>query len=156
MKGSIYVIRSHQTTDIYIGSTIQLLCQRMASHKRDYKKWIQGEYHNVSSFDILKYDDAYIELIEEGIFESKQLLHAKEGHYIRTMDCVNKNIPCRTQIEWREDNKEKLAIIHKKWRNDNKEKRQEQRKQYYLNNKEEINKIKKERRKAKKIYTIIV
>ena len=33
-NGKIYCIRSHQTDNIYIGSTTQKLCVRMAEHKR--------------------------------------------------------------------------------------------------------------------------
>ena len=39
MKGFIYIIRSHQTTDVYYGSTIQpRLSQRLAEHRRDYDR----------------------------------------------------------------------------------------------------------------------
>lgn len=140
MKGNIYAIRSHQTTDIYIGSTKELLCRRMARHRKDYKRWLNKTFCYVSSFDILNYNDAYIELIEEGEFESKQALYAREGHYIRTMDCVNKNIPGRTKLEYRQDNKEKISEKNKRLEILNKDKRKEQKKQYYLDNKEEINK----------------
>jgi hypothetical protein len=44
-----------------------------------------------------KYDDVRIELIEEFPCENKMELNKREGHYIRTLDCVNKVIPGRTQ-----------------------------------------------------------
>jgi hypothetical protein len=59
-----------------------------------------------------KYDDVRIELIEEFPCENKMELNAREGYYIRTLDCVNKVIPGRTQKEsnkkWREEIKKKL------------------------------------------------
>jgi len=36
MKGFIYIIRSHQTEDVYYGSTIQPLSKRMASHRSHF------------------------------------------------------------------------------------------------------------------------
>ena len=53
-NGKIYSIRSHQTEKIYIGSTTQSLAVRFGGHKRQ----------NCSSQQILQFDDAYIELIE--------------------------------------------------------------------------------------------
>ena len=69
--GHVYSIRTHQTTDIYIGSTTQPLSKRMVNHRTDYKNYLDGKYHYVSSYEILKHGDAYIELIYEGEFESK-------------------------------------------------------------------------------------
>ena len=117
MKGSIYVIRSHQTEDVYYGSTIQLLCKRMASHRKEYQKWKKGTRAYTSSYEILKYGDAYIELVEEVFFENKHELRAREGHHIRTNKCVNKVIPCRTKEEYDkmyyEKNKESMSEKHK-------------------------------------------
>jgi len=113
MKGSVYVIRSHKTTDIYIGNTTQLLCQRMAGHRQQYKNWINEKYHYVTSFEILKYDDAYIELLEEIEFQNKQELYAREGHYIRSMECINKCIAGRSKKEWTEENIEQVKNNYK-------------------------------------------
>jgi hypothetical protein len=55
-----------------------------------------------------KYDDVRIELIEEFPCENKMELNKREGHYIRTLECVNKLVAGRTKKEWREDNKEKF------------------------------------------------
>ena len=35
--GRVYAIRSHQSTELYIGSTTQALSMQMARHRRDYK-----------------------------------------------------------------------------------------------------------------------
>ena len=60
-NGKIYAIRSHQTEQIYIGSTTQPLTKRLSKHKAQ----------NCSSRLILQYEDAYIELIENFPCESK-------------------------------------------------------------------------------------
>ena len=138
MKGFIYIIRSHQTDDVYYGSTTQMLCKRMASHRACYKLWLDGKYSCVSSFDILKYGDAYIELVEEVKYENKQELYAREGHHIRTNKCVNKHIAGRSRKEsskkYNDANREK----HKQYREENKDKIKEYYKQRYASKKASI------------------
>jgi hypothetical protein len=112
--GRVYSIRSHQTSDIYIGSTTQILCKRLSDHRRTYKSYLNGICGYVSSYEILPYEDAYIELIFEGEFESKYALMKKEGEYIREMDCVNKVIPGRTKQEYRDEHKDKAKEVETK------------------------------------------
>ena len=38
-NGKIYVLRSHKTDDIYIGSTTQSLYKRFYEHKKRYKNF---------------------------------------------------------------------------------------------------------------------
>jgi len=136
MIGRVYAIRSHQTTDFYIGSTISKLNVRMSGHNKDYK--IKKNY--ITSFEILKYEDAYIELIEEGEFETIELLRLREGHFIREMNCVNKNIAGRTHEKYRFENKEIIAEKNKQYRFKNKEIIAEKDRQYSLKNKDLISK----------------
>ena len=75
--GRIYSIRSHQTTDIYIGSTTQILCKRLADHRREHKRFLEKNIKYVSSFKILEHGDAYIELLFEGELESRNSLEKK-------------------------------------------------------------------------------
>jgi hypothetical protein len=121
MKGIIYTIRSHQTDNVYYGSTTQTLCKRMACHRRGYKCWLNGTKKYITSYEILKYQDAYIEFLEEVEFQNKKELHAKEGHYIRHNECVNKVIPCRTKSEYIVDNKDKKRDYDIQYRADNQE-----------------------------------
>ena len=62
-NGKIYSIRSHQCEDIYIGSTTQSLAKRLGDHRSGFKRYQNGKGHYVTSYDILKYNDHYIELI---------------------------------------------------------------------------------------------
>ena len=137
MKGSIYIIRSFQTDDVYYGSTTQMLCKRMASHRQDSKCWLNDTGHYISSFDILHYDDAYIELVEEIEFQNKQELRAREGHYIRDNNCVNKVIPCRTQKQYREEHMKDIQKWTKQNYVDNKKIILEKNKNYIENHKQE-------------------
>lgn len=167
-NGKIYAIRSHQTDKIYIGSTVDTLSRRMTGHRSNYKQYRNknNKYSFISSFNILEFDDAYIELLENCSCNSKEELLKREGELIRKTTCVNKNIPDRTQKEWYQDNKEKLneyrkinkekiAIRRKKYREDNKEQIQkyrednkEQKQKYYQSNKEKIAIKKKEKIKC--------
>ena len=128
-NGKIYSIRSHQTDKIYIGSTTQSLAVRFGGHKRQTA---------CSSREIMKYDDAYIELIELFPCASKMELNLREGEIIRTRDCVNNNIAGRTQAEWREDNKEHKNQYAKQYYNDNKTVIAVQMKQYRETHTEEM------------------
>lgn len=122
-KGKIYCIRSYQTDMVYIGSTIQSLSMRMVGHRSDYKRYLNGKFNYVSSFEILQYGDAYIELIKLYPCSCHSELAREEGQFIRSVDCVNKMIAGRTQKEYDEENKRKE--YHKEYREDNKEKRKE-------------------------------
>lgn len=126
LKSQIYTIRSHQTDDIYIGSTTQLLCRRFSDHKNNYKRYLAGKYNKVvTSYKIVKYDDCYIELLEAFPCETKNQLHKREGELIRSHKCVNKCIAGRTRAEYDIDNKDRIV---------------EYKSDYYIKNIEKINK----------------
>jgi hydroxylamine reductase (hybrid-cluster protein) len=171
MKGSIYAIRSHQTPNIYIGSTIQILCKRMSQHRKEYKYYNNGKNNYCYSFKILQYEDAYIELIEIVEFIEKTELFACEGHYIRTMECINKSIMGRTKKEcdnhYYIKNKEKIDNKNKQYSIDNEETIKEYKKQYRIDNKEKLNQYRidnrekinekqREQRKQKKLLEQII
>lgn len=83
-KGKIYKIVSSQTEKIYIGSTVKhKLCDRMSLHRNEYKKYKEGTKNKyISSFDILKYADAKIVLIESFPCTCKEELNAREQYYL--------------------------------------------------------------------------
>jgi ribosomal protein S27AE len=167
-KGKIYAIRSHQTDDIYIGGTTQKLYMRLAGHNRHYKNWINGKskvYY--TSYEIMKYDDAYIELLELCPCNSKMELDKREGQLIREMICINKRISGRTSKEYYQENKEKILKRSKQHYEKNKEKTttqnyyKEKRKEYYEKNRDKmienmrqyaLNNKEKERKRKQKYY----
>ena len=149
-NGKLYTIRSHQTDKVYVGSTTQTLSVRMAGHRMDFKRYNTGGTKYVTSFELLKYDDAYIELIELYPCNSKGELDRAEGAYIRQMDCVNKIIAGRTQVEYYQDNKEYIREKKKEYYQNNKEELTLNQKQYYQNNKEKINEYQVEYRQNNK------
>ncbi len=80
--GCVYTIKSFQTNLYYIGSTYQPLSKRFWEHKNNFKN-----FHNknkyCASFEILKYDDAYIEILEKTEYLDRQELFKRENELIR-------------------------------------------------------------------------
>jgi hypothetical protein len=139
-NAKIYAIRSHQTEQIYIGSTTQPLYKRFSKHKTMY----------CSSKEIMKFEDCYIELLQEFPCANKMQLNRREGELIRSMDCINKNIAGRTDAEYRDEHKteskqyrdehkEQTEQYDKQRYQDNKQAINEKTKRYYQDNKQEIN-----------------
>ena len=140
-NGKIYKIVSDQTDMIYIGSTTQLLHNRMAGHRRNLKHHNKGNRKICSSFELLdKYSDCQIILIEDYPCKSKEELRSRERYHIENNKeiCVNINIPTRTQQEWLSDYKDYVCERGKKYYEDNKEIINKKHKQYYEDNKEKI------------------
>jgi len=117
-NGKIYKIVDFTNGNIYIGSTVQTLTERLAQHKRDKR---------CSSCDIIKNGDYDIILIENYPCQSKEELEARERYYILNTECVNLQIPGRTKKEYYEDNKEKIKKRIKEYRDKNKDRTKEYR-----------------------------
>ena len=83
MKYKIYKITSTQTKDVYIGKTIHTLNKRFISHCTKYGQCCFNLYDYCSSFQVVCYDDAKIELIEETDDIDR------EKYWIRKLDCCN-------------------------------------------------------------------
>jgi len=156
-NGKIYTLRSHQTDKIYIGGTTTSLHKRLYNHKKTYECWNRGKHAYLTSVEILKYPDVYIELLEEFPCDNKLQLNTREGEYIRTMDCVNKNIPGRTPTEYYNDNRD-LILRKKRECYDKDQKREyynthkERYQDYYKNNKEKKKEYYKNNKDKRKQY----
>ena len=132
-NGKIYTIRSYETELIYVGSTTEKrLSARFSKHKAKYKIYLKSGKKDTTAFEILKYSDAYIELVREVENCTKDELRKIEGQYIREIKCVNKNIEGRTQDEIKEQSKE--------YRDTHKEQSKEYQKEYYTDNKDKYKK----------------
>ena len=142
-QGKIYKIVCNITGEIYIGSTIRTLENRLSKHTQPRKR-------NCVSRNIIERGDYKIELIKNYPCNSKYELEEEEGKYIRNNTCINTQIPHRTKEEWTEVNKEKLNNQMKKYREDNKQKLQDYHKNNYQEKKETYNKNQKEYYKKNK------
>ena len=130
-RGKIYKITSEQTDGVYIGSTILTLNRRLYLH--NYHK----NTNNITSKEILKYDDVRIELIQNYPCNNRKELHTRERYYIEnTPNTINSLIPTRTIKEWTKDNPEKVKKTKQKYRENNKEKERLYSKKYHKDNRE--------------------
>ena len=93
-EGRIYKLTSKQSEKFYIGSTIKTLHDRFKSHKTDYKNYLCDKKYYMTSFEILKYDDCVIELIQTFPCDNEKQLRQKEGELqLQLINViVNKNI----------------------------------------------------------------
>lgn len=139
MNGKIYKvepINNGEDGDIYIGSTTGYLCKRFYIHKYNYR-YNKNNYCIFNLFNKYGIDNLKIVLIEEITYNNKRELLNREGFYIKSMNCINKNIP-RTREEYKLDNKDILNERLKQWQLENKEKISQQKKIYYQLNKDKI------------------
>ncbi len=119
----------------------------MDTHRSSYKHWKNGNSSLIRSFTLFDeygLDDCFIELLEAKACNSKDEMHQIEGKYIRSMVCVNKNVPGRTKTEYYQDHRDEIIKNSKEYYEENKDKINEYKKEYYEINKTKINEQKKE------------
>jgi hypothetical protein len=141
-KSKIYKMESPSGL-VYVGSTYQPLCERKAGHKRRYRQWKNGKNTYNTSCKLFEDDPDNIEiyLIEDYPCENIEQLRAREGYYIKKMECVNKHVAGRSREEWRKD-----TNYNAKYYEQNKDKIKEQKKDYYQANTEAISENRKQYR----------
>ncbi len=131
-NGKIYSIRSRSRPDlVYIGSTTRPLSERMSGHKKRI-------HDGCTSKQIIDLNDSYIELIESYPCANVEELHKREGHFQRSMECVNKCIAGRSSAEWYQDNCEHTKAKSRKYHYENREHVLKRSKQYGIKNREKI------------------
>lgn len=154
-NGKVYKIEPIQGGDIYVGSTTkQYLSQRMDTHRKCYKQWKKGERGKTMSFDIFdKYglENCQIILLENVNCNDKNELLAREAHWIKELNCLNKVIPLQTKKEYYEKNREIIMDKKKIYRKNNLEERKEYDKNYYEKNKNSIREYKKKYQEQNKV-----
>lgn len=133
-KAKIYKLVSNKSSDIYIGSCLVELSKRLYGHKRPSNTCIsKSMFINDAIITIV--------LIENYPCLCKNEMKARELHYITTLECINKNKPFISDINY-SDYKEwqKLYYI------ENAEEKKQYQKQYYINHKEELKQYQKQYR----------
>ena len=128
-NSKIYKIVDNTNNNIYVGSTTKkYLSDRLSSHNSDYRRFKKINKGYITSFEILKNNNFDIILLELVNCNSKDELKSRERFYIETLDCVNKNIPGRTNKEY----KNVKYALERNWHNfskDNSDQIEEQSKQ---------------------------
>ena len=138
-QSKIYAIHCLTSGTQYIGSTTnKTLARRLAEHKSDHTRYIKElKKYKMSSFDIIDTGNYQIELIELYPCDTKDELHAREGYFIRTLECINKVVPGRTKTEYYQDNKKQILANRKQYSQDHPEQKTTKNRIYYQNNKEQ-------------------
>ena len=163
-KTKIYKIESHLGDKIYIGSTAkEYLSQRFQQHKVQYKRWKNGKVGKYTSFELFDeygIENCQIVLIEAYPCNSKDEKNAKEGHYIKTLNCVNKVVVGRTQKEYKQSDSGKEAVkkASKKYQQSDAGKETAKKYQQSEKGKQKTKEIQKnyyQRKKAKKLEQLI-
>jgi hypothetical protein len=97
-NGKIYLIYSKDYPLIYYGSTCKTIKERLNKHEDDYKRFLNGKYDGITSYNIIELGNYDILLVEEYPCNSKKELDSREGYYIKRdfCLCVTKCIPGRT------------------------------------------------------------
>ena len=145
MKGIIYKIECNETNEVYYGSTQQSLKKRIEGHQRAHKRWKEGKYHFVTSFDIMDRGNYSYSLIETVECKDIKQLEARERYYIENNECINKYVPGRTTKEYYKDNKDVRLHYQKDYYVANIDKIKEQKKAYNEANKEQKKEYNKQR-----------
>ena len=134
-QGKIYTIRcKYDDSLIYVGSTVERLCVRMARHRCKSKRDESMHYLLYQEVNKTNWDDWFMELYQDYPCESKEQLNKREGQIIREIGTLNKQIAGRSQQEYYRENFERWQQYHKQYNHDNAEKRIEYKKQYYIDN----------------------
>jgi hypothetical protein len=79
---------------VYVGSTKRELNIRMSDQKgakREYDKGKGSTY--CTSYDVLSYEGAKVELLEEDAYLDMQHMRDREAFWIQRLGCVNKTTP---------------------------------------------------------------
>lgn len=152
-KGKIYIIRNTENDMVYVGSTSQRLCERMAKHRNDGKGRL-SHLPLYQAFNELGVQHFYIELIENYPCENIEQLLRKEGEWIRQYNSFengyNGSVAGRNIKQWREQNKNVLLQKRKNYYEQNKDKIIQQKKEYNEQNKDKITQYMKEWRNQNK------
>ena len=132
-KSIIYKIFDNTNSNVYYGSTYNLLRVRMQGHRADAKR-----NRKCRSQSIILNNDYSYSMIEPYPCNSKQELKTRERYWIENFDCVNKMIPGQTSKEYKSKNKEELKKKDSLRYIKNKEHVLNQHADYYAKNKDKI------------------
>ena len=129
-NGKIYQIWNEMTDDIYVGSTCNPLCKRMAYHRSHHANEKYKHRRLYKLMNELGINIFHVELIELYPCSSMDELRKREGHFIRQIGNLNMTIEDRTRQEYNEQHKEQKAIYMETYRDKHKDRINETTKEY--------------------------
>ena len=119
-QGKVYALKSHQTPNIYVGSTTGSISTRLICHRSSHKLYKNTKH--LSSFELLQHNDCYIEIIEELPNCTKEQLKKREGYWMKQMHSINSVVAGQSKKEWTTLNRASVSTKNKEYYNNNKEK----------------------------------
>jgi len=152
MNGRIYIIKSNNNENIYVGSTTIPLIDRWRTHKNDYKKYNNKLYNYIRENGGI--ENWYIELYEEICVNNKEELRTKEREIIQLIGTLNKNNPISTQEEKRNYQKQYHKQYQKVYYETHKEQIKQRMDAYCEREKEQIANRRRERNKKKSLLLL--
>jgi len=114
--GRVYKIWAPGCERVYVGSTKQTLANRFRMHKASMTCWQKHRKKYMSSFDILAYNDAEIDLITEEEFNDIQDMRECEKYWISKLDTVNQKRPMCTEEEHRQRKRDNMRKHYDRYR----------------------------------------
>lgn len=106
-NGKIYKIVCNITGEIYVGSTVQTLAQRLTQHRCICP-------NSSCSKQIIERGDYYIVLLESVACNNRDELRMKEREWFDKLDCINIKKPFTPLIEAIENNAKNRVIYNAK------------------------------------------
>jgi len=140
-------------TDVYVGSTKNHY-RRKNNHKTSCNN-SNDSRHNLYVYRFIRenggWDNWSFIILDTVQYKEKHELHRKEREYIESLHAtLNKQLPTRTQHEWRQENKEEISEKAKQYYQVNRERELEKAKQYREANRGMIREYKKQYQQANK------
>ena len=155
VTGIIYKIQCNVTGEVYFGSTTKTLNKRITEHKSTCKGWKLGKHNFTTSFNIIDRGNYSYSLIETVDCEDRKQLEARERYYIENNECVNRNIPTRTQKEYNELKRDDKKEYDKTYRQVNADKKKANDKAYNELHKEQKREYDRIRRAKQKELNLL-
>ena len=97
--GRIYKIFAPGYDKCYVGSTKREINVRMNAHRGEKRKYERGKGSRCTSYEVLSYEGATIELLEEDAYVDMQHMRDREAFWIGRFDTVNRMTPGRSSRE---------------------------------------------------------
>lgn len=143
-KAKIYKVLNDVDDDVYIGSTCQSLCMRMAQHRRDRNNIKKRNRKLYSKMNQIGVEHFFIQLLQEyPECQNVDQLRRYEGEYIKQLKPIlNTEVAGRTAKEasadYYQSKREVIRVKHQQYNENNRDEVNERNLQNYYKNKEKV------------------
>ena len=144
-NGKIYKITNNINSEVYVGSTCDILRKRFNNHTRQITQESKKNRPLYKMMNELGTDVFRIDLIENYPSDDKQALRQREGYWIRQMGTLNKVIAGRTAKEANQEYAKTEKRIQYEQSEERKASKIKSAKENYEKNKDEINVYRREK-----------